>query len=86
MKSVRIRFSNHAEQQFKERNIKKELVRKTIAKPDKVINQGGERLRFLSKLRKSDSDRVLVVVCEKQNGTLVVITAFITSKTNKYLA
>jgi len=70
---------------MRERNISKNLIIETFNYPDKIILQANERVQSL-KLRKRKNKKYLsIVIYQKTKTNKKIITAFITSKINKYL-
>ena len=76
-----IRYTLHALERMKQRGIDKELVYDCLRNPDKE-EKIDDFLRCVKKL----NDKALVVIYELVNEISIVITAYITSKTNKYLS
>lgn len=83
--SPKIIFSRHAIYQIKERNIDEEQIFLAVFKPDKLIYCPDGKIQFLKRIRRSGKTYLLIVVCKKINSSIKIITAFITSKINKYL-
>jgi hypothetical protein len=65
---------------MRQRSIERSLVEQCLGNPDK-----DEEVEGVRRCVKRVGNRVLVVIYRSVNDTLVVITAFITSKVNKYL-
>jgi len=78
-----MRFSKHAEQQLKERNIEPELVRQTLENPEQVVATGKNRKVAQRVYRRHGRDFLLRVVFSEQGGR-EVITMYWTSKVSKY--
>jgi len=69
---VSIKFSEHASNQTKRRNISKIEVIKTIRNPDKIIASfRGRKLR-----RRLVSSKILEVVTRTEGSEIIVITAY----------
>ncbi|OGM26544.1 hypothetical protein A3D00_03515 [Candidatus Woesebacteria bacterium RIFCSPHIGHO2_02_FULL_38_9] len=67
-----IKFSEHASNQTKRRNISKIEVIKTIRNPDKIIASfRGRKLR-----RRLVSSKILEVVTRTEGSEIIVITAY----------
>ena len=79
---MEIRFIAHALYQLTERGISKKEVEVTVSDPEKVFRQSSGRM---CAVRHRDSKYLLVVIYEIRQAQVVVVTAFITSKVNKYL-
>lgn len=84
MKAARIKFSSHARYQIKQRNISRELVIKVVSNPDKLKFQEPNRVRAFKKIDRSGRGYILVVIYEQKRDDILIITAFVTSKTSKY--
>lgn len=86
---MQIRFSFHALERIKERSIKKSDVEKFIKFPDKIeiSNINANRLLFKKIYfnQKHKKDHLLMLICEKENGILKIITIIDTSKISKYI-
>lgn len=82
---MEIRFTEHALYQLKERYIKKADVLRVLQSPDKIIPQNSVRNRAVRKLRKRNKTYLLVVVYDTVRSHKDVVTAFLTSKIEKYL-
>lgn len=84
---MKIKFSSHSLERIKERGISKEIIVDAIGLPDKVeISKISNR--FLVKKvychQKFKKDHLLMIICEKENNVLKVITIIDTSKISKY--
>ena len=77
---MKIRYTLHALERIKQRGIYKELVEECLEKPDRTLLEE-DTYRCIKKI----NDRVLVVIYRKDNDTILVITAFVSTKTHKYL-
>ncbi len=74
---MKVVFTKHALERIKERNIKFEDIEKTLRYYDKIID---------NKHIKKINSYVLIVVVSKENKRVIkIITAFKSSKINKYL-
>lgn len=82
---MKIRFTDHAHAQLKERNLLEADVVETVRKPDHVIRQSSARLRAIRKIRKRNRTYLLVVIYDEKDIFKEIVTAFITSKIKKYL-
>ena len=85
---MKIIFSNHALERVKERGIEREAVFQAINSPDKIEFSKTNKNRFLAKKiyfnKKINKDHLLIIVCEKENGVLKIITIIDTSKISKH--
>jgi hypothetical protein len=85
---LKIVFTNHALKRLKERGISEKEVREFIKNPDKVEHSLKSPKRFLIKKvyfnRKLGRDHLLLIILEKENSILKVITIIDTSKISKY--
>jgi Domain of unknown function (DUF4258) len=74
-------FSNHARKRIEERRLDELQVRKCLAEPDAVLDSKNSENLGILKL----NGNVLVVVYKKTDDILFVITAFRSSKINRYI-
>ncbi len=85
---MRIKFSSHSLEIIKERKIDKRIVTKAINFPDKIEVSGINKNRLLIKKiyyhQEFKKDHLLMIVVEKSNTILRVITIIDTSKISKY--
>lgn len=86
---MKVKFSKHALERMGERDIKQSDVEKFIVFPDKIEISKINKNRFLFKKvyynKKYKKDHILMVICEKEAGTIRVITIIDTSKISKYI-
>ncbi|MEM0053447.1 MAG: DUF4258 domain-containing protein [Nitrososphaeria archaeon] len=73
-------FTTHALERMKQRKISKEEVITCIMNSDKL-----EKIGEITKAVKRANDKVLVVYCRYENEDIVVITAYKSSRAQKYL-
>ena len=69
---MKIVYTNHAEERLLHRGIKRELIRKVINKPDKLIDAKYSRKQAIKKI---NSDKVSVIYVE-ENNKIVVLTVY----------
>lgn len=85
---MKIVFSKHSLSRAEERNINKNVLLKAVKYPDKVDRSNKDNKRFVvKKIYYNESlarDHLLMVICEKKNNILFVITIIDTSKITKY--
>ena len=85
---MKVKFSLHALARMRERGLKENNVINAINFPDKVENSTIVKNRFLIKkiyyLQKQEKDHLLMIICEKEDAVIKVITIIDTSKINKY--
>ncbi|WP_457754600.1 DUF4258 domain-containing protein [Thermococcus sp.] len=74
-------FIPHALERMNERGISKELVVETLTNPDKV----GEGYLGRKVAQKNMDGKLIRVIYEEHEDKIIVITAYITSKIDKYL-
>ena len=74
-------YSHHATQRMRERGISSPDIELALSKPDRITQSEKEK-RAIKKI----DDRALIVIFRETNGMIVVITAFVTSKMDKYLS
>lgn len=82
---MKIRFSEHALHQLKERKLSKAEVEHAIREPEKVIAQSSYRYCAIKPIRKHKKDYLLIVIYDETADQKEIVTAFITSKIEKYL-
>ena len=82
---MKISFSKHALYQLKERDLSQTLALETLNKPDKILQQTDGRFRAIKLVRKSNKNYVMMVIYDKADLNIEIVTMFITSKINKYL-
>ncbi|HOI70612.1 MAG TPA: DUF4258 domain-containing protein [Methanothrix sp.] len=74
-------FIQHASDRLKERGISPEAIEETIRNPD-YLDFGDEKRRVAQKLM---SGKLLRVIYEDEKDAIVIISAYSTSKIEKYL-
>ena len=79
-----VRFSKHARDQLRERNISEREVKSCIIDPDKVVVQDMIRFRAVRRINRGGRAYALIVVYDK-GKEIEVVTAFYSSKIKKYL-
>ena len=81
---MKIIFSTHSEQQLLERNISKKLVLDIFKGQYQIISAGKNR-RIAQKIINKEKRKFLVrVVFEKYSDYILIITAYFTTKIDKY--
>lgn len=75
-------FTEHAREALLERGISEREVRAALAAPYKTIQQSGRRFQAVAKI---DVRYTLVVVYDRTDTSIDIVTAFRTSKVSKYL-
>lgn len=78
-------LSDHARKRIAERSITKQQVESALRYPTKVLYDNKGRLMFKKLYLRKSSQRLLIVVGEKQFSKLKIITVIDTSKVRKYL-
>ena len=81
----KIIFSEHALYQIKERGLLKSEILLTISKPDKIISQYPDKFQAVRTINKGNRSYLLIVIYLELGSYKKVITAFLTSKIDKYL-
>lgn len=79
---LNLAFTKHAIVQLKIRAISQAEVRLALISPDKIIKQTNSRYRAIKKIGQR---YVLVIIYEQGDDKIKIITAFKTSKINKYI-
>lgn len=86
---MKIRFSSHSLERIEERRITKRDVVRALRFPDKVEISKVAKNRFLVKKvyyhQELKKDHLLMIICEKENDILEIVTIIDTSKISKYL-
>lgn len=82
---MKINFSDHALCQLEQRNLPRVLVEDAVISSHRIVNQSDSRFRALKQLTIKGRLYVLVVVFDQSNQTRTIVTAFVTSKVEKYL-
>jgi len=79
------KYTKHALVSLEERHIEKNMVEKTISSPDKVFKRKGGREVAQKLYPRSNKDFLLRVIYIRRENFITVITAYWTSKIDKYL-
>ena len=86
---MRIIFSPHALQRLAEREIKREVALNALENPDKIeVSRQDQRRILFKKVYYNQSlkhDHLLMLICEKKDEELQIVTIIDTSKISKYL-
>ncbi|RYE20057.1 MAG: DUF4258 domain-containing protein [Sphingobacteriaceae bacterium] len=77
-------FSNHALQQINLRNISSKTVERIMENTDQILKQEN-KLIYQSLIRGDDKDYLIRIFVNHLVDPAVIITAYKTSKINKYL-
>jgi len=77
---VKIHYTLHALERIRQRGIEKSLIEQCLNNPDK-----DEEIEEMHRCLKRIGNKVLVVIYRNVDDTLVIITAYMTSKVHKYL-
>jgi len=77
---LKIIYTIHALKRLRERKFSKNIIKECIENPLKIISEDNIK-RVIKKL----NDKLLIVVYRIENGTFIIITAYTTSKVEKYL-
>ena len=83
MARLEMKFSKHAGQQLKERNIDPELVQQTVENPEHIVAAGKDRKIAQRTYQRKGKDLLLRVVFSEEDN-LEIITMYWTSKVSKY--
>ena len=78
-------FSNHAQAQLKERRLSEEMVIEAVEIPDKIVAQKANRYRIAKSIQKNGKKFLLIVVYDRTDERIEIVTAFLTTKFKKYL-
>jgi len=82
---VSIKFTDHAKRQMRERSLSKKVVISSIQKADFEKKQHDGRLKLIKVISRKPKTFLLIIIVEKIQKELKVITVFKTSKAKKYL-
>lgn len=77
---MKVIFIPHALDRMKKRGITEKMVLQTLKDPEKVV----ESYRGRKATQKMFNDKLLGVIYEEEENCLKVITAYLTSKVDKY--
>lgn len=82
----RFRIKDHARFQMERRQISEDQVRQVLTAPQQVIDEGGSRYVYQSKLYSPESgkERLFRIVVDTRNKPAEVVTVYRTSKMAKY--
>ena len=80
----RIEYSRHAEEQLRERNIKKTMVKETLLKPQQLIPGKRDRKIAHRIYNIGGQDFLHRVVFVEHKDFIEVITTYVTTKIEKY--
>ena len=84
MNDKEIKYSKHAEEQIKERNIKKTMVKRTLLQPHQIIQvQKGRKIAKKIYIIEGQKFLHRVVFVEHKNF-MEIITTYLTTKIIKY--
>lgn len=84
MKRMRMFLTAHARRQLALRNITSTEIHRALLVPVAVIQQSETRFRALATVYRAGKAYLLVIVYDQTKSRREIITAFITSKTQKY--
>ncbi|MEB3755899.1 MAG: DUF4258 domain-containing protein [Desulfurococcales archaeon] len=80
---MKIHYTFHAIERMRQRDINREEIETCLNNPDKTIED--KEFKCINKCIKRLNDKALVVVYRMETDTIIVITAYRTSKLYKYL-
>ena len=78
------RFTTHALDELKERQIAKSIVLKVLENPGQVVPAYGGRKCYQSKVKITGKEYLIRVIVDEQTDPFAVVTAYRTSKIDKY--
>jgi hypothetical protein len=81
---MKIYYTKHAREILEERKIDKEIVDKLLRNPQQIINTKGDIEIAQGIFKRFGKDFLLRVVYKREGETIKVITAYWTSKIEKY--
>lgn len=82
---MRIVFSDHARQQMKERNLSESHILRVVQNPQQIIEQSRNRFRAVGEISRKKKRYVMIVIYDLTVGKIEIVTAFLSSKLDKYL-
>ena len=82
---MRIRISNHAREQIRRRSLRRNDVFLTVRLPDRRIEQTVDRFRVSKLIQYDKQEYAVIVIYDQLPAEIVVVTAFRSSKLEKYL-
>ncbi len=77
---MKIHYTLHALERMRQRGIRKDLVEQCVRESDR-----DERLDDVRRCIKRLDGKVLVVIYRRDSDTIIIVTAFTSSKVHKYL-
>lgn len=85
---MKIVFTKHSLERAEERAINKKDLKDAIHFPDKIDESSQNNRRFLIKKiyynEELKAEHLLMIICEKEEGIIKIITIIDTSKISKY--
>ncbi len=78
-------LTNHARERIEERLISKKLVGEALRNPTKVLYDEDGRILIKKLYIKRGRERLLLIIGDRTDGKLRIITIIETSKVKKYL-
>lgn len=81
---MKIKFSKHALEEMKRREIPKQLVIKVLDHPDQTVKGHGKAKIFQSQVTMNGNIYLLRVVVGTEDEPQIVVTVYRTSKIKKY--
>ncbi len=78
---MNIRYTLHALERMCQRGIERGLVEECLRKPDKEECLSSNVYKCVKRI----NEKVIVVIYKQEDNTIVIITAYISSKIHKYL-
>ena len=82
---LKVAFTDHALAQIKERGLSKIFVASAVRNPTLIKEQTDGRFKFIKTFRQGAKRFLLIAIVEREDGAVMVVTVFKTSKINKYL-
>ncbi len=76
-------FSDHAIEQLQRRDIKKSIIESIIENPDNIIDEKDKRI-YQGIIKENDKKRLFRIFVNINVNPYVIITAYKTSKIEKY--
>ena len=81
---MQVRFTPHALAECERRSIETETIQRIVESPEQIVPNIGGRVVYQSKIPFGNKSYLVRVVVEVTDQEIVVITAYRTSKIDKY--
>lgn len=79
---MNIRYTLHALERMRQRGIESSRVEECLRNHDREESLGGDYYKCVKRI----NGRVIVVIYKREDSTIIIITAYVSSKIHKYLS